>query len=319
MLYPFVRPGAMFEGAVEVRGSADKFGLDPIRVAGTWQAICDRAREFVAERGRVALISHEVLAGASPEQVGSALAALDGLEVHVVVTARDLGRQCVAHWQEQVKLGDTRSFADLTRDELLADTGRDLGPDAGGVRPHFWHAQDFADTLARWGAGLPPERTHLVVCPAPGAAAGELWTRFAAGAGIDARLVDPATAVAANASLGAEQIALLREVNRLVGDRLPRAERQRVVKREYAERELAAVGAPPPRAPAALAPMLGDVTAAWMAEVIAAGRRVHGDPDDLRPVLAGPHEPPPDVDLPAGADPARVADELVGRGRTAGP
>ena len=29
VLYPFLRPGAMFEGAVEVRGSAAKFGLDP--------------------------------------------------------------------------------------------------------------------------------------------------------------------------------------------------------------------------------------------------------------------------------------------------
>ena len=42
VLYPFVRPQAMFLGAVEVRGSREKFGLTAEDVAGTWQALCDR-------------------------------------------------------------------------------------------------------------------------------------------------------------------------------------------------------------------------------------------------------------------------------------
>ena len=44
VLYPFVKPQAMFLGAVEVRGSRDKFGLSEADVAGTWQALCDRVR-----------------------------------------------------------------------------------------------------------------------------------------------------------------------------------------------------------------------------------------------------------------------------------
>ena len=44
VLYPFVRPQAMFLGAVEVRGSREKFGLTAEDVAGTWQALCDRVR-----------------------------------------------------------------------------------------------------------------------------------------------------------------------------------------------------------------------------------------------------------------------------------
>ena len=32
----------MFLGAVEVRGSHEKFGLTADDVAGTWQALCDR-------------------------------------------------------------------------------------------------------------------------------------------------------------------------------------------------------------------------------------------------------------------------------------
>src|SRR5690348_5956503 len=57
VLYPFVRPQAMFLGAVEVRGSRDKFGLAEEEVAGTWAALCQRARSFDG----VSVISHEIL------------------------------------------------------------------------------------------------------------------------------------------------------------------------------------------------------------------------------------------------------------------
>ena len=41
VLYPFLRPGGMFHAAVEVRGSHEKFGLDPDAIAGSWAALCD--------------------------------------------------------------------------------------------------------------------------------------------------------------------------------------------------------------------------------------------------------------------------------------
>lgn len=309
VLYPFLGPGAMFRGAVEVRGSAAKFGLDPAEVAGTWDALCARARDFDG----TTVISHEVLAGATPEEVARARAPLAGLEVHVVVTARDLGRQATAHWQEEVKLGASYSFRDLERAQLRADTGRDRGPDAGGARPHFWHAQDFADALRRWSAGGPPEHAHLVVAPAPGAPADELWRRFAAAVGVDPDVLVP-DALSANASLGAAEVAHLRAVNAALGDRLTRRDHTRLVKKGYAEGELAGRAGRPARTPADLGDLLGRATDAWVAEVRAAGYRVHGDLDELRPVLAGPGEPHPD-DVPApdrlADDPAQIADRLV--------
>ena len=309
--HPLLRPGAHFEGAVEVRGSAARFGLDPERLAGTWEALC---AEALAPGEGTAVLSHEVLAGATPDQVARALRPLAGHEVHVVVTARDLGRQAVAHWQERVKLGETVRFADLEREELRADTGRDLGPDEGGRRPRFWHGQDLADTLARWTADLPAGRGHLVVCPAPGAPPAELWRRFADALGVPAGLaeqVGSAAVPSANRSLGAPQVALLREVVDAVGDRLDRATWLRVVKREYAEGELARAGGQPARTPPALGPLLGAATEGWLREVATAGHVVHGDVADLRPVLAGPDDPPVDVPPPAGSDPAAVADRLV--------
>lgn len=320
-LYPDLGPGTHFRAAADVRRSARLLGLDPARVDGAWAALCAQVRRHAEEGGTGAVLGHEVLAGATPEQATAALRHLEGLDVHVVVTARDLGRQAVAHWQERVKLGDTRSFAAFEAEELRADTGRDLGPDAGGVRPRFWHGQDFADTLARWirsgAAG------HLVVGPAPGAPREELWHRFAGAAGLPtgpAGPVDPSLRVPGNPSLGAAEVALLREVNRLLAADVPPLTTEvhhRVVKRGYAEQELAARPSVPARTPAVLGPLLGAATRRWLAEVAAARQQVHGDPTDLEPVVGGPGDPPPDVPWPADLDPAAVAQLL--RRRAAEP
>jgi hypothetical protein len=307
VLYPFVGPGAMFRGAVEVRGSHAKFGLGEEEIAGTWRALCERAREFPG----TSVISHEILGGATTDQVAAALAPLTGLDVSVIVTARDLGRQATAHWQEEVKLGDTRSFAEFERDQFRADSGRDAGPDAGGVRPHFWHAQDFADALDRWSSAVPAERVHLVVCPAPGAPADELWRRFADAAGIGPGLVDAGAVDRANPSLGAAEIRLLREVNRALDGRLDPRTYQRVVKREYAEGVLAARRSPRPRAPAALREVFEPVTRAWLDEVAVRGHPVHGAADDLLPVLGGPEDPHPD-DVPDPGPPGEAPEEVAG-------
>ncbi|MCR6031468.1 hypothetical protein GGQ22_08400 [Nocardioides sp. zg-579] len=336
VLHPFVRPGAMFRSAVELRGSHAKFGLAEDDVAGTWAAVCERARQH---DGPV-LLGHEVLAGATPAQVAATLAPLEGVEVDVVVTARDLGRQATAHWQEEVKLGDTRSFADVEAEELRADTGRDAGPDAGGRRPHFWHAQDWGWALERWSTAVPAERVHLVVCPAPGAEPAELWRRFAAAARIDPGLLDAGAVPAANPSLGRPEVALLRAVNAELAGRLDREAYLRVVKKEYAEGVLAAgsagaagaagsagaagaagsagsagsgSAADRPRTPDRLRGLLESVTDRWLAELAAGAHPVHGDPAELRPVVGAPGDPDPDVPLPADADPAAVARDLLAR------
>lgn len=303
VLYPFLRPGGMFHAAVEVRGSHDKFGLDPAFIAGSWAALCARAREHDG----TTVISHEILGGATEAEIAAALAPLTGLEVHVVVTARDLGRQATAHWQEEVKLGDPRSFADFEREQFRAD----LRPGDAGERPHFWHAQDFGDALRRWSTSVPPERVHLVVCPPAGAAADTLWRRFAEALGIDAGLVDasrPGHRV--NASLGTTEIALLRGVNATLDGGLPPAEHTRVVKRMFAERVLAARSGTPPRTPERLVALLDEVTRTWLPAVEAAGHPVHGDLADLRPVAPPPGSPHPDA-VPAGDELGLAVDALA--------
>ncbi len=122
----------------------------------------------------------------------------------------------------------------------------------------------------------------------------------------------------ANPSLGAAEVALLREVNRLLGDSLPTDVRHRLVKREYAEGELAARDSAPARTPDSAAGLLVDRTRGWLEEVRAAGHLVHGDVEDLEPVVAGPDDPPPDVPPPADLDPERVVRALRDRAGSEG-
>lgn len=288
VLYPFLRPGGMFHAAVEVRGSHEKFGLDPDAIAGSWAALCDRARAFAG----TTVISHEIFGGATEAEIAGALRALDGLEVHVVVTARDLGRQATAHWQEEVKLGDSRSFADFEAEQFRADV---LGVTSED-RPHFWHAQDYAAALARWGSVVPAARVHLVVCPRDDAEPGLLWRRFASAAGIDAGLVDAGSVrpTQVNASLGRTEIAVLRAVNAALDGRLPQPGYSQVVKRVLAERVLARHGGERPRTPADLVDLFTASTRHWNAAVEAGGYAVHGDPAELVPLPTPPGTPHPD-------------------------
>jgi hypothetical protein len=306
ILYPFVHPGAMFKGAVEVRGSHEKFGLTAADVEGEWLALCERAQEHEG----TTIISHEVLAGANRQQIRTALEPLAGIDIHIVVTARDLGRQAVAHWQEEVKLGATFSFAEFEETQLRADTGPGLGPDDGGIRPHFWYAQDFADCLDRWAGRMGEGRAHLVPLPRPGVPAEELWHRFASAAGIPARAIDTSHHAPANPSLGVAEIALLRAVNAELGDRLDRRTYLQRVKRDYAEGTLAARPGPRPRSPYDLGELFQEKTARWLQQVADQHVVIHGDPADLAPVLAEDGDPRPD-DVAVTEDPAAIAAGLV--------
>jgi hypothetical protein len=175
----------------------------PDRAATAWQRLVKQIRHW---RGDVAILSYELFAGASAEQAAAALADLDGLEVHVVITARDLARAVPSAWQERLK------FALTTPLELWKPP-----PAKGGARKEWgWRTMDPAGVAARWGATLPPERVHVVTVPREPGDGQELWRRFAAACGLDsgplADGIDPVVE-RANESLGLVAAELLRRVN----------------------------------------------------------------------------------------------------------
>jgi hypothetical protein len=69
-----------------------------------WDTLVRQIREW---QGESAVLSYELLAAASSQQAGRALADLAAYDVHVVITARDLGRSAVSAWQERLKFGLT--------------------------------------------------------------------------------------------------------------------------------------------------------------------------------------------------------------------
>src|SRR4051812_49903063 len=97
---PLVSPELFqFRAALDLLGQ--DWGGPPGHAAGSWDALVRRVRR----RSGTVIVSHEILAPATPEQVARAMRDLAGLEVHVVYSARDLARQVPAAWQESIKQG----------------------------------------------------------------------------------------------------------------------------------------------------------------------------------------------------------------------
>ena len=213
------------------RGAASASEVD-----GAWDTLCRKAREHDG----ITVISHELLAAASARQVTAALTMLKGLEVHVVVTARDPARQAAAEWQEGIKHGRRLTLRAVPaagarrrlRDRLRAPLPRLPGP---------------ARTCSP--AGAPPCRRRACTSSAARrrtptrSCCGE---RFGDVVGFDAGRFEPAGPDSANPSLGTVEIDLLRRVNVALDKRLVQPEYGQVVKQLYAQELLA--GAQSPRA-----------------------------------------------------------------------
>ena len=138
--------------ALDVRQRIDAH--DVPRVARSVELLPE---QLAAVTTPAALISHETLASASAAQIDRLLEACAGHEVHVVVTARDIGRQVPSLWQEGLKAGRSDTLEEYVG-ALRAPDGR-----SGSV----WRRLDLAGVLARWAKGVPPERIHVVTVPGP--------------------------------------------------------------------------------------------------------------------------------------------------------
>jgi hypothetical protein len=171
----------------------------PERASTAWSRLVAEVRQWP---GHTAVLSYELFAGATADQVRRALADLDGIEVHVVITARDLGRSVPSAWQERLK------FALTTPLERWRPR-----PESAGARAEWgWRTMDPSGVAARWGSSLPADRVHIVTVPRAPAGEDELWGRFAAATGLADLDLELAFA-RSNESLGLVEAELLRRVN----------------------------------------------------------------------------------------------------------
>lgn len=268
ILYPADRFDAHFLAALDLM-TLPWGGLE-IEAVGSWDRLAAQVREWHGS----AVISHEILARATPRQVERALASLGDAEVHVVLSVRDLVRQIPAEWQENVKHRSHITYADFLR--AIRDPARE-----SKIGSWFWAVQEIPDILDRWGAALPADRVHLVTVPPSGSDRGELWRRFSRTFGLDDLPLD-LTAERENPSLGVPETSLLRTINQRVTSILAPPDYRPLVRELLAHQTLSRGVA---SARLGLAPddhaWARELSRSWMAMLAERGYDVVGSLEDL--------------------------------------
>jgi len=248
------------------------WGGAPGHAEGAWAAMM---RKVQRADGNV-VISHEILAGAKPDKVVKAMNDLAGHEVHVIYSARDLGRQLPAAWQESIKQGRKWPFK-----RFLTKVERG--------QTWFFNAMDLPTVLSRWGAKIPPERVHVVTVPHDrGPNGDELWLRFCRAFSIDPAWA-PLDSERDNRSLGIAETSLLRKLNRRLELGVWRDPAYDALIRELlAQQVLVSRKAIPVRLPPDRYGFAEQQADAWIEWIKGSGVDVVGDVEDLRP---GPVDP----------------------------
>ena len=180
-------------------------------------------REWLAEGpGRTAVISHELFAAATEEQIGRVLAQLPETDVTVHYTVRALSRTLPAEWQQAVKGGNAMTLAEFTSG-ILGHFGSPLSEQPlvfaeCDIVPKFTALHDVPQVLPRWAAAIGADNVRVVTVPQGGRDPDALWRRFLASLEIDATGLPVPEGTRPNVSLGAVEAETLRRVNAAVHD-----------------------------------------------------------------------------------------------------
>lgn len=286
--------------ADQVAGVAEVLERKRVAVAprpGAWKRLVDELAHFDG----TGLVSMEFLGPVGQQRIRTVVDSFPAGSVRVVLTARDLGRQVPAMWQEAVKNGRTFPFADYV--ESVRTNGE--GPGRA-----FWREQTVAAMCRRWGEVVGMDRVTVVTVPPPGNPSSELWRRFSEAVGVDgAGVADPGTD---NASLGAASVEALRRLNERLTD-LDFPDYAPVVKHHLAKRVLAAGRADEQPVGFDVPPWLEAASARMRARLAELGVRVVGDLDDLVPVAVPGRDPASLTEAEVSAALLRGLDGVVRR------
>jgi len=137
---PARTPDDSLRAAIEMRRLHKTWGFKRREVEGAWADLVRRARKQGATAHAAVVVSEELLAGASSDQVALLLDSLGGFEVHVVATLRDPASQLVDGWAGAVRAGGSLSLRRYSRRVL--DSGRETEE-----AREFWAGQDVPAVL----------------------------------------------------------------------------------------------------------------------------------------------------------------------------
>ena len=172
-------------------------------IPGAFDSLMEEVRGYPGSR---VVMSEEELARARPRHVKRIVRALEGHEVFVVVSLRDLARTMTSAWQQSVVMGATTPWCEFAAGVRSLDEG---SPSAGAS---FRLRHDALRVLDVWERWIPRDRIRVVTVPPPGAPRTLLLERFAAAAGIPAHAWRTDLAIH-NDSLGVAETELIRRLN----------------------------------------------------------------------------------------------------------
>ncbi|MDN5894281.1 MAG: hypothetical protein L0H93_09665 [Nocardioides sp.] len=247
------------------------WGGDPGHAEGTWPTMVRQVRR----RTGTVIVSHEILATAPPEKIARVMRDIEGSEVHIIYTARDLVRQIPAAWQESIKQGRTWRYRPFLNKVQRGDAW-------------FMKAFDLPTVLNNWSRDLPPERVHVITVPPPGSEPGLLWNRFCRVVGIE-RDWAPRESESRNESLGIAETELLRRLNERLG-RKARSEgaHDALIQKLLNEGELSSTRSRRVVLPPKRFDWADEQAQLWIDWIEGAGVDVVGDIADLRPERPDP-------------------------------
>lgn len=255
--------------------AARELGREP----GLWAALGDEARAH----GGTSVISTERLAPMRPPMVQKVRDLLDGIDVQVVVTARDLNRSIPALWQETVQNGRTWRYGEYLAGVEAWRPGHREGverPEAGRT---FWRQLDLVRIVSNWRDAFGAEAVTVITLPQPGAPRDLLWERFCSVVGIEHEGFQDSTTP--NGSLGAASAMAVRRMNELLLEvDLPYPQGGQLRKRVLSKRVLAARRKDEPSIGLDVAPWLDEQTRRIERALVRLGVRVIGSVEELEPV-----------------------------------
>jgi len=264
-------PGSVdetFELMLDVTGQLDP-AIDRPRAAGALARLPEQLAACPSDR---VLITEESFSAADADQIRRLGAALDGFDVRVVVTARDLGRAIPSAWQQALRRGVRQSLDDFVEraQQRWGEPGARLAN------------QNLAAILDRWAALVGPESVHVVVVPQRGAPRTALLERFCAAVEVEPDALATEVAVR-NESIGRVQAEVLRRVNQQLPRELIRRDLRHVTKSYFAGRVLGAQGGEPITLSRAHESWCRQRAEEFIEHTAALGCVVHGDLGELRP------------------------------------
>lgn len=231
---------------------------------------------------------------------------LAGIDVQIVITARDLNRSVPALWQETIQNGRTWRYADyLDGIEAWRPGHRDDTPERPEAGRAFWRQMDLVRIVRIWHSVFGADRVVVITLPPPGAPRDLLWTRFCSVVGVEPDGMRESNRP--NASLGAASAMAVRRLNELLdAESLPYPAGATLRKRVLGKTILAARRPDEPSIGLSPRPWVHEQTARTRRALSRIDPRIIGSLDELEP-----------VEVP-GVDPASVTAEQVAEAALAG-